>query len=355
MIWRNAHSILEPLMNVQGFYTWSFDPLFPVDVRFYTYNQRKHLRPNRHDYFELFYLSHGEMMFQIHRQCFKIRAGDLVVIGSTFFHRPLVHGFSQAKGIVLCFLPKAILGKDPSGEDLEFLMPFLAQDEAFPHLVPARTGIPSKVLDLIKLIHAELPAQSIRSRLNTRTYLKMILVLLGNHYAGYHGKLTQFHNKMEKIQRLRPVLEFIDEHLAEGIPVSGAASMVHMSKSRFIHFFKNVTGQPFVAYLNNLRIAKAEWLLIATDVPLADLCQQVGFCDQSYFGTVFRKSVGMTPTQYRRKFSAEPGAGRDYQNWPDGSQTSLTTHSGLIPEDLMPKRNLKHSGSKQMTPGELIQ
>jgi len=355
MIWRNAHSILAPLMNIQGFYTWSFDPLFPVDVRFYTYNQRKHLRPNRHDYFELFYLSHGEMMFQIHKQCFKIRAGDLVVVGSTFFHRPIVHGFSHSKGIVLCFLPKAILGKDPNGEDLEFLMPFLAQDETFPHLVPARSGVPSKILDLIKLIHAELPAQSIRSRLNARTYLKMILVLLGNHYAGYRGKLRQFHNKMENIQRLRPVLEFIDEHLAERIPVSGAASMIHMSKSCFIHFFKKVTGQPFVAYLNHLRVARAEWLLTATDIPLSDLCQQVGFCDQSYFGTVFRKSVGMTPTQYRRKFSREPGAAHDNQSAPDGWRISFTTQSGLIPDDPIPKANAKSLGSMPMKPGELIQ
>jgi AraC-like DNA-binding protein len=355
MIWRNAHSILEPLMNAQGFYTWSFDPLFPVDVSFYTYNQRKHLRPNRHDYFELFYLSHGEMMFQIHRQSFKIRAGDLVVIGSTFFHRPITHGFSHAKGIVLRFLPQTILGKDPSGEDLEFLMPFLAQDEAFPHLVPARSGIPSKVLDLIKLIHAELPAQSIRSRLNARTYLKMILVILGNHYAGYRSKLRQFHNKMKNIERLRPILDFIDEHLSERIAVNGAASMVHMSKSYFIRFFKKVTGQPFVAYLNHLRVAKAELLLTATDIPLADLCQQVGFCDQSYFGTIFRKSVGMTPTQYRRKFSGATGAGADNQIWLDGSRTSFTAQSDLAPEELTPKVNSKHSGPIHMKPGELIQ
>jgi AraC-like DNA-binding protein len=183
----------------------------------------------------------------------------------------------------------------------------------------------------------------------------MILVLLGNHYAGYRGKLRQFHNKMKNIERLRPVLDFIDEHLSERIAVNGAASVVHMSKSCFIHFFKKVTGQPFVAYLNHLRVARAEWLLSATDIPLADLCQQAGFCDQSYFGTVFRKSVGMTPTQYRRKFSGAPGAGPDYQTWPDGWRTSFTAHSGLIPEELTPEAKLEHSGSMPMKPGELIQ
>ncbi len=354
MDWQNANPILEPLMNAQGLYTWSFDPLFPVDVRFYTYDRRKHLRPNRHDYFELFYLFSGEVTFQIHKQSFKMKAGDLAVIGSTFFHRPVVHGFSQVKGIVLCFLPRAVMAKAPSDEDLESLMPFVAQDEAFPHVVPAGSGISSKVLELIKLIHAELPAKSVHSRLNARTYLKMALVLLGNYYADYRGKLGQFHNKVKNIQRLRPVLDFIDEHPAERIAVSDAASMVFMSKSRFMHFFKNVTGQPFVTYLNNLRVARAEWLLTATDIPLADLCQQVGFCDQSYFGTIFRKSVGMTPAQYRRRFGGAPDKGSDNQNWPDGWQAGFTAHSALFPEVVIPKANAKHFGSMRTKLGESI-
>lgn len=355
MGWRNAHPVLEPLMNAQGLYTWSFDPLFPVDVCFYTYDQRRHLRPNRHDYFELFYLFHGEMTFQIHRQSFKMKAGDLAVIGSTFFHRPLVHGFSQVKGIVLCFLPKAIMGRDPSDEDMESLMPFVAQDETFRHLVPAGSGIPSKVLELIKLIHAELPARSVHSRMNARTYLKMILVLLGNHYADYRGKLMQFNNKVRNIQRLRPVLDFIDEQVAERIAVSDAASMVYMSKSRFIHLFKSVTGQPFVTYLKNLRVAKAQWLLTATDIPLADLCRQVGFCDQSYFGATFRKAVGMTPAQYRRKFTDAPDKVPDNHNWPSGSGARFTADSGMFPQELIPKTDSKHSGLMRVKPGGPIQ
>lgn len=347
MLWRNAKSILEPLMDTQGYYTWTFDPLFPVDVRFYTYNRRKHLRPNRHAYFELFYLSHGDMMFQIHSQTFKMRAGDLMVIGSQFFHCPVEHGFSAAKGIVLCFLPKLILGKEPFGEDLQYLMPFLSQDETFPHLIPARTGIPAKVLNLIKLIQGELPAKTVRSRLNAKTYLKMILVLLGNHYAGHQGKLRQFQNKLKNIERLRPVLEFIDDHLSERVPVDEAASLVNMSKSRFVHFFKNVTGQAFISYLNHLRVTRAEWLLASTDLPLADLCHQLGFCDQSYFGMTFRKSVGMTPSQYRRKFSEAQADSRESQKSPQRSRSRLAVASPGLQKPLPPtKSDLLHARAR---------
>ena len=303
MIWQNPFSVIDPLMNSEGVYSWSFDPLLPIDVRFYIFNKRTNLRLNRHDYFEVLYLSHGEMKFQIHQSHFDIRAGDLLLVGSTFFHRPVKQGAPPTKGVELYFLPTEVLGKDSSGEDIEYLMPFLAEDTNFPHLVPAATGIPAKVRELIYLIYAELPAKSIRNRLNARTYLKMILVLLGKHFANHQAKVGRFRHRQERIKRLRPVLTYLDEHFAETISVGTAASMVPMSKSNFMRFFRNVTGQAFVAYINHLRVAKAEWLLAATEIPISDLCQQVGFCDQSYFGTIFRRSVGMSPGRYRRQFS----------------------------------------------------
>jgi len=76
-----------------------------------------------------------------------------------------------------------------------------------------------------------------------------------------------------------------------------------MSKSHFTRFFADVIGQSFVVYVTNLRVTKAERLLAATDAPIAELSQQVGFCDQSYFGKVFHKSMGMSPARYRRQFT----------------------------------------------------
>jgi AraC family transcriptional activator of pobA len=314
MIWQDPCSVIEPLLNADGIYSWPFDPLLPVDVRFQIFDRRTNLRMNRHDYFELLYVLQGELEFQIHRQYFNVKAGDMLVIGSTFFHRPIKHSSPPAKAVLLYFLPDLIRGKDTSSEDAEYLMPFLAQDVGFPHLVPAKTGIPSQILNLIQRIYAELPARSTRGRLNAKTYLKMILVLLGNHYADYRVTVNTFRRKQENIERLHPLFEFLDQHFAEPITVDEAASKVHMSKSHFMRFFKNVTGQGFVTYRHHLRIVKAESLLATTDISIAELCQQVGYCDQSYFGMVFRKFAHMTPRQYRRQFCGMPAGSGPKQN-----------------------------------------
>jgi hypothetical protein len=43
-------------------------------------------------------------------------------------------------------------------------------------------------------------------------------------------------------------------------------------------------------------------MLTHTEESMKNICQDVGFCDQSYFGAVFRKIVGVTPAEYRRRF-----------------------------------------------------
>jgi AraC-like DNA-binding protein len=351
MFWQCPKSLIDPRMNDEGSYSWSFDPLCPVDVRFYTYNKHTNLRLNRHDYFEVLYVSQGSIAFQIHRQNLNVKAGDLMIVGSSLFHRPIKYGSPPNKAIVLYFLPKAVMGVEGNGEDVEYLMPFLAQGAGFPHLLAAKTGVPAKVLNLIKLIYAELPAKSTRGRLNIKTYLKMILVLLGNHYADHRTEFIRFCRREESIRRLRPVLNFIDEHFPEPITVNDAASIAGMSKSHFTRFFADVIGQPFVAYLTHLRVTKAERLLAATDVPIAELSQQVGFCDQSYFGKVFHKSMGMSPARYRRQFTGVNFDQALKQNLVGGTSALLSPDS----EKGSPRIYQKQSRRALVGRGEYIQ
>jgi AraC-like DNA-binding protein len=127
----------------------------------------------------------------------------------------------------------------------------------------------------------------------------MILINLVNHYAAYGVDDEAFSRKQRSIERLRPLFAFLDEHYSEAISLDQAAGLVHMSKSHFLHFMKQVTGLSFVSYLNQFRIAKAQELLIKSDKSIAEIGQGVGFCDQSYFGNVFRKLLHMSPSQYR--------------------------------------------------------
>ncbi len=301
--WEDAYSAVAPQINAEGLLVWPLDPSFPVNVRFYNYDGRRDFRMCRHDYFEVFYAYSGEIVFQLHDRLFPIKQGDLIIINSTQYHTvhppPNQATCPTLNAGLLYFMPEVIRAAEGRGEDMEYLMPFLKQDADFPHVITSQTGIPAQIFDLMEQISFELSSASNRARLSVKTYLKMILIKLVNHYAAYQGTDDIFDRKHGSIERLRPLFNYLDEHYSEPIPLEEAAALVAMSKSHFLHFFKQVTGLSFVNYLNQFRVARAQALLASTDKSIAEVSQEVGFCDQSYFGQVFRKLLGMTPREYK--------------------------------------------------------
>ncbi|MDX2029060.1 MAG: AraC family transcriptional regulator [Blastocatellia bacterium] len=309
LTWENAFLLIDPQINAEGVHVWPFDPAFPLDVRFYEWDKRHHIRMNRHDYFELFYLQAGELVCRVQEQEFQMRSGDLAVISSTQYHTIRWPERKKAAGrvraAVLYFLPELIRAADATGEDVEYLAPFLMQDAAFPHLIEGGTGIPAQIFDLIRRAHEELPAATARARLTIKTYLKMALILLVNHYADHQGTVDTFNRKQRAIGQLAPLFDFLEANYKEPVSVAKAAEVLHLSESHFMRLFKQVTGQSFVGYLNHFRVAKAEHLLATTDLSVAEVSMAVGFCDQSYFGLVFRSLIQMTPLQYKRQHRAD--------------------------------------------------
>lgn len=303
-------SEIETQINAEGVHIWPFEPEVPIDVRFLAI-ERRPVRMNRHDYFELIYCYSGDLTFQVQDRNLTMKEGDLFVIGSTLFHRAIDNGHGGMRAVVVYFLPELIYrGGILDEEAAEYLMPFYNQDSSFMHVVAAETGIPSQALHWIEEIHREMPAYSAEARLAVKTYLRMILMLLRKHYKAAQTIKGAFIRRQRDLERLRPLFGFIDQHFAEKISLRDASSIVGMSSSHFKRFFRQVTGQPFVTHLNRFRVARAQSLLALTDKSIAEVSQEVGFCDQSYFGIVFRKFVHTPPFLYRQRHRAGEGEHR---------------------------------------------
>lgn len=300
---KDTFSLVEPQINAEGAHIWPFDISCPVDVLFMATHDRQRVRMNRHGYFEVLYLGSGSGVCHIQDRLLPFNEGDLAVIGSTLYHR--IECCSEAPlSIVALFFEPGFICCDGASDSAEYLTPFLLQDEKFPHVISPRSGVPRQILDMMLRIQSELPAASPRARLAVKTYLKMLLMLLVNEYAPYAGTVETFRRQQHDLDRLNPLFRYLAEHLGDAVQVHQAARVCGMSESRFMSFFKKVTGLSFVAYFNHVRIERAQTLLAKTDEPLLSISQQVGFCDQSYFGAVFRKIVGMTPAAYRSRCSS---------------------------------------------------
>ena len=81
------------------------------------------------------------------------------------------------------------------------------------------------------------------------------------------------------------------------------AKAVNMSNSRFSTVFSQQNGQTFTEYLIYLRLKKAKELLRTTDKRSSQIAFDVGYNDAHYFSYIFKKNVGMTPSEYRAQNS----------------------------------------------------
>jgi AraC-like DNA-binding protein len=303
--WEDNYQFVGPNITADGVrINYPFDQAFPADVRFVIGSGRHLVRPNRHEHLEVAYLYSGSMEVQIRNRRFRLKKGDVVVIGPNIYKQFLYNPHAENKLITLNFRPEVIRSGATEGEDEIYLSSFLCQGPRFPHVISGRIALSREVFRLLLKIHEELPAGTALDRLAAKTYLKMLFLLLAKHFRGYLESQEAFDHKLRDLDRLRPVFELLGEHYGEHIEVRDAARVCAMSPSYFMKFFKQTTGQPFRAYLTGFRIEKAQSMLSTGNSSIVEISQQVGFCSQSYFGEVFRVLVGMTPRAFRRRFKA---------------------------------------------------
>ncbi len=102
------------------------------------------------------------------------------------------------------------------------------------------------------------------------------------------------------------VIKYIDENYAdEELSLNLLASHVNFSPNHLSMVFSQQTGQTFIKYLTDYRMNKAKELLKCTGKRSSVIAMEVGYKDSHYFSYLFKKTQGMTPTQYRGGKDAE--------------------------------------------------
>lgn len=101
------------------------------------------------------------------------------------------------------------------------------------------------------------------------------------------------------------LLEYIQDHYADPITLTGVARQFHFNASYLSSYFASYNGEGFSEYLNKIRLEKAMELLLTTELTISEISASVGYSDQSYFTKVFKKQTGISPSQFRRQDARE--------------------------------------------------
>lgn len=125
--------------------------------------------------------------------------------------------------------------------------------------------------------------------------MKSFLVQLFHHIS----------NKMVAVREnpsdllIAQIRAYIHQHLEEDLSLNALAKMKYVSPSYLSRLFHQITGEQLMSYITRVRMEEAKKLLLDERYRIQDISEKLGFQSANYFSKVFRKTVGISPQDFR--------------------------------------------------------
>lgn len=280
---------------------------YPVD--FYLLNATESLMDtipwHWHKETELIYILDGCGEFRISEDSFQIHEGDALFINSQ-----VMHSFCVAPGSETCtcidivFRPDYLISPSQPSLYTKYVYPFIQNQNL--------RGFPLTKSDMEKaelsyyipeIFDMNMKEQS-GYELRTRELLMKIWLYILEQTKNTHLTSNAQHTKISLDERrTKEALQYIENHYTESITLDDIANSIHLSRSECCRCIKRCMNMTPFEYLLQFRIQKAAQLLSNSKSPLsiAELASAVGFNSCSYFNKLFRKYMGCTPSQYKKR------------------------------------------------------
>ena len=100
-------------------------------------------------------------------------------------------------------------------------------------------------------------------------------------------------------QLVQAAKAYIERHSGEKFSLQAVADALYVNKCYLLRQFRAHTGGTLLKYHNQVRCEQAKQLLADTALSISEVGEAVGFVSSSHFTHIFKKTVGLTPTEYR--------------------------------------------------------
>ena len=117
--------------------------------------------------------------------------------------------------------------------------------------------------------------------------------------AVFYEILSRLYEKKEPLTVAGQIAAFIEQTLHEPLTLTALAQKFNYSKNHIINIFKEEYNMTPIAYANDLKIQKAQWILSVTSQPLESIALTCGFRHYSHFYKLFLAHTGVSPTAWR--------------------------------------------------------
>jgi two-component system response regulator YesN len=166
----------------------------------------------------------------------------------------------------------------------------------------------NKILEILVLAKnaMSLDSQSDVKQIDYVGYVTQLMNYTGNELIDFGYQLFIYITSYVKPQNsidysnhiVKATKEYLELNYAEDISLEDMAEHVNISPQYFSKLIKKTTGFNFIDWLSMLRVKKAKELLNNSNLTVKEVCFMVGYKDPNYFSRIFKKRIGITPSEY---------------------------------------------------------
>ena len=243
--------------------------------------------PHTHHFTELFYVISGKGVFLVEDDLVPVKPNDLIIINPHIEH--------TEKTLTSDPMEYIVFGVD----GLAFSFDDLSENAPKNYSYYSYTSAKNHLVDFAQLMLREFRDKQPGFDTVCQSILQVVLI-----YISREQHLSIIPDSTFKISKECAMAKrYIDTNYAKNITLDTLANITHINKYYLAHSFANCLGQSPINYLTEKRLQASMELLINTNHSIAQVASSTGFSSQSYFSQIFKKSMDMTPQQYRKMHS----------------------------------------------------
>ncbi|WP_410767856.1 AraC family transcriptional regulator [Fontibacillus sp. BL9] len=257
-----------------------------------------------HEEAEFFYCVEGETLFQVDTDYFTVRAGEAVFVDGGDIHAAHASGEDGCAFFSLVFDTNLLASAHYDAVQENMILPLQERKATFPrHLrreEEVETGLLDHIFSIMKCCSEG--SSGYEGAVKGHLYLMLAEIFSQDKTC---NRTASNRSESSKIERLKTVIHYIQQNYGQPIRLSELATLIPMSEGQFCRFFKSMTRQTPMDYINSYRIRQAVELLRQPERKISDVALEVGYDNISYFIRVFRKTMNCSPSEFRKRLQSQ--------------------------------------------------
>jgi AraC-like DNA-binding protein/mannose-6-phosphate isomerase-like protein (cupin superfamily) len=240
-----------------------------------------------HDFYELTFIISGTGSHTVNGQIHALGPGILFLLTPVDFHQLAPEPSHTLEVFNIIF----------SGDFLDDeLHRWLFGDQCYRHIqLPGESSV--RVLEEYEQIWVENQNPQLGQRRIIRGALERILLEM----ARLSSITPAYPTTGSSHPAIQTALLHLQHEFRTDLTLESIAAKAGLTPSYFSSLFHKETGAQFQKYLQTLRLRFAASLLLASDLPVTEICFASGFCNMAHFERSFREKYAASPSSYRQK------------------------------------------------------